>query len=669
VADRMPSTHILQALLRGALTLVAVVMVCTAPILGQYGAQGGEWRFFSGDNGATRYSPLDQITRTNVKNLKVAWTWKSDNFSSPPEIRNQATPIMVNGLLYFPAGSHRAVVAIDAGTGETRWVWRIDEGARWEKSPRRNSGRGVAYWTDGGGDERIFTITPGFQLVALNARTGQPVTGFGQGGLVDLFKELDVVFDPTGTIGNSSPPVVCRDVVIVGPAQAEMSRPRSRKMTKADIMAFDVRTGKKRWTFHTIPRPGEFGADTWLNGSNEFTGNTGAWTTFTADNDLGYVYLPVEASTGDYYGGHRPGANLFSSTLVAVEASTGRRIWHYQLIHHDVWDYDIVSSPVLLDATIEGRRVKLVIQATKQAFLYVFDRVSGQPIWPIEERPVPKTDAPGEWTSPTQPFPTRPPAFDRQGITTDDLIDWTPELRQKAIDALKPYRIGPLYQPGSLAAATDGTKGALVLPGNLGGSNWESTAADPETGYYYVSSMTRPTRIALVKPSPAESDMDYIGLALNPPQPDVDGLPYLKPPYGRITAYDMNRGSILWQRANGDTPSDIKNHPALKGLSIPKTGGNWRSSILVTRTMLFVGEGWGGPPTFRAMDKATGETLWETEIPVGPTSGLPMTYVHKGKQYIVVAAANQEARIPAQLVAWALPGPGATTVSAGRGDR
>ena len=666
MVDRMSSPHILQALRCCGLALLTVVLVWTAPVKGQHGATNGEWRFFSGDSGATRYSPLDQITRDNVKNLKVAWTWKSDNFSSPPEIRNQATPIMVNGVLYFPAGSRRAIVAIDAGTGETLWMWRIDEGLRWEKSPRRNSGRGVAYWTDGRGDDRIYTVTPGFQLVALNAKTGQQVQGFGQNGIVDLFKELGVDFDPTGTIGNSSPPVVCRDVVIVGPAQAEMSRPKSKKMTKADIMAFDVRTGKKRWVFHTIPRPGEFGADTWLNGSNEFTGNSGAWTTFTADNELGYVYLPVEAATGDYYGGHRPGANLFSSTLVALDASTGKRIWHYQLIHHDIWDYDIVSSPVLLDVKIEGKPVKLVIQATKQAFLYVFDRVTGKPIWPIEEKPVPKTDAPGEWTSPTQPFPTKPPAFDRQGVTTNDLIDWTPELRQKAIEALKPYRLGPLYQPGSLAEAPDGTKGTLVLPGNLGGSNWESTAADPETGHYYVSSITRPTRFALVKPTPAESDMDYIGLALNPPQPDVEGLPFLKPPYGRITAYDMNRGDIVWQKANGETPPAIKNHPKLKDLNIPKTGGSWRSSILVTKTMLLVGEGWGGPPLFRAMDKATGEILWETQIPAGSTSGLPMTYMHKGKQYIVIAAGSQEARIPAQLVAWALPGPAATTVSGAR---
>ncbi len=669
MVDRISSPHILQALRCCGLALLTVVLVGTAPVKGQQGAKNGEWRFFSGDGGATRYSPLDQITRDNVKNLKVAWTWKSDNFGTPPEIRNQATPIMVSGVLYFPAGSRRGVVAIDAGTGETLWMWRVDEGLRWEKAPRRNSGRGVAYWTDGRGDDRVFTITPGFQLVALNAKTGQQVQGFGQRGIVDLFKELEVAFDPTGTIGNSSPPVVCRDVVIVGPAQAEMSRPKSKNMTKADIMAFDVRTGKKRWTFHTIPRPGELGADTWLNGSNEYTGNTGAWTTFTADDELGYVYLPVESSTGDYYGGHRPGANLFSSTLVALDASTGKRIWHYQLIHHDIWDYDIVSSPVLLDVRIEGKPVKLVIQATKQAFLYVFDRVTGKPVWPIEERPVPQNAAPGEWTSPTQPFPTTPPAFDRQGITTNDLIDWTPELRQKAIEALKPYRIGPLYQPGSLAEAPDGTKGTLVLPGNLGGANWESPAADPETGRYYVSSITRPTRFALVKPAQAESDMNLIGLALNPPQPDVEGLPYLKPPYGRITAYDMTRGDIVWQKANGETPPAIANHPRLKDLKIPKTGGNWRSSILVTKTMLLVGEGWGGPPMFRAMDKATGEILWETEIPAGSTSGLPMTYMHKGKQYVVVAAGSQEGRIPAQLVAWALPGPPATTASDGRGER
>lgn len=640
---------------RLALALIAVAGIWTAAVEGQRGAANGEWRFYAGDNGSTRYAPLDQITRDNVRNLKVVWTWKSDNFSSPPEIRSEATPLMVNGLLYFPAGSHRAVVAMDAGTGETRWVWRIDEGDRWEKSPRRSSGRGVAFWTDGRGDERIFTITPGFQLVALNAKNGSQVQAFGQEGIVDLFKEMDPAPDPTGVIGNSSPPVVCRDVVIVGPAFAEMSRPKSKRMVKGDIMAFDVRTGKRRWIFHTIPRAGEFGADTWLKGSNEFSGNTALWTTFSADDELGYVYMPIEAPTGDYSGGQRPGANLFGSTLVAIDAASGKRIWHYQLVHHDIWDYDIAAPPVLLDVNVDGRLRKLVVQATKQSFLYVFDRVTGAPIWPIEERPVPQTDVPGEWTSPTQPFPTKPPAFDRQGVTVDDLIDWTPELRQKAIEALKPYRLGPLYQPGSLAQAPDGTKGTIVLPGNVGGGNWESTAADPETGFYYVSSITRPTRIALVKPTPAESDMDYIGLALNPPQPDVDGLPFLKPPYGRITAFDMNKGEIVWQKANGDTPSAITNNPVLKGLNIPKTGGTWRSAILATKTLLFVAEGWGGPPMFRAMDKATGEVLWETHIPAGPASGLPMTYMHKGKQYVLIAAGNPETRTPAQLVAWALP--------------
>ena len=646
----------------GVAALVAVIGFCTAAVSGQHGATSGEWRYFSGDSGGTRYSPLEQITRDNVKTLKVAWTWKSDNFSNPAETRNQATPLMVNGTLYFPAGSHRSVVAIDAATGVTQWVWRIEEGTRWEKSPRRNSGRGLAYWSDGHGDDRIYTITPGFQLVALEARTGRQIQSFGTGGIVDLFKELGVDFDPTGTIGNSSPPVVCRDVVVVGPALAEMSRPKSKRMTKADIMAFDVKTGKKRWSFHTVPRRGEEGAETWLNNSNDYTGNAGAWTTFTADQELGYVYLPVEAATSDYYGGHRPGANLFSSTLVAIEASTGRRVWYYQLIHHDIWDYDIVASPVLLDVKVDGKPVKVVVQATKQAFLYVFDRVTGKPIWPIEERPVPQTDAPGEWTSKTQPIPTKPPAYDRQGITTDDLIDWTPELRRKAIEALKPYRIGGVYTPGSLAEAPDGTKGTLVLPGNLGGANWESTAADPETGFYYVSSITRPTRIALVKPASAtESDMDYFGMALNPPQPDVAGLPYLKPPYGRITAYDMNKGEIAWQTANGDTPATIRDNPALKKLTIPRTGGPWRSSILVTKTLLFVGEGWGGAPMFRALDKATGDVLWQTEVPAGPTSGLPMTYMINGKQFVVIAAGNPEAKVPAQLVAWALPGSTTTT--------
>ncbi len=620
-------------------------------LFAQQGATNGQWRAAGGDAGQTRYSPLDQITRDNVKDLKVAWTFRMDNFSSPPETRSQTSPVMANGRLFFTAGAQRAVVAADAGTGEALWLWKNDEGVRAQKAPRRGSGRGVAYWTDGR-EERVFTVTPGFRLVALDAKTGRHASGFGQDGVVDLFTEIDPSADLTGTIGNSSPPVVSGDTIIIGPAQAQGARPLSMKNTKGDVMAFDVRTGKKRWQFHTIARRGEPGYDTWMNGSAEYTGNAGVWTPFTADDQLGIVYLPVEAATSEYYGGHRPGNNLYSSSLVALDVKTGKRLWHYQLVHHDIWDYDISSPPLLVDIAVDGKPIKAVVQPTKQGYLYVFDRVTGQPVWPIEERPVPQTDAPGEWTAATQPIPVKPPAFDRVGMTHDALIDFTPELRQLAIEAIRPYRYGPLYIPPSLMEASDGTKGSIMLPGNRGGANWNAGAVDPDTGFVYVTSVTRPTLLQLVT-MPA-SDLNYVATALAPPLPAIDGLPLQKPPYGRIVAFDMNKGEIAWQMANGDTPPAIKNHPKLAGLQVPRTGSISHAGLVATRTLLFAGEGDGGLPMFRAHDKRTGEIVWETQIPAGAQTGLPVTYMHGGKQYVVFAAGGAGGSA-AQLVAYALP--------------
>jgi quinoprotein glucose dehydrogenase len=625
-------------------------LLCAVPVLAQDATRNGEWRIY-GANGGNRYSPLDQINRDNVKDLKVAWTWKSDNLGQP-EIKNETTPIMINGVLYFTAGDRRNVVAIDARTGETLWLWRIDEGKRYEEAPRRNSGRGVAYWTDGR-DERILTITPGFELVALNAKTGVPVQGFGSSGIVDLFKELDLDFkgDPTGHIGNSSPPVVSHDVVIVGPALRPGSQ-TDKENVKGDIMAFDVRTGKKVWAFHTVPRKGEPGSETWANGSNEYTGNAGAWPSFTVDEELGYVYVPVESATGDSYGGHRPGANLYSDSVVCLDVKTGKMIWYRQLVHHDIWDMDIPSSPILVDINANGRRIKSIVQFTKQAFAYVFDRTTGEPVWPMEERPVPKSDVPNEWTSPTQPFPSKPPAFDRQGLTQDDLIDFTPQLHGMALQVAESYRIGPLFTPPSLIGGADKTKGLIQVPGYNGGSNWESGAADPETGFVYVGSLLRPDLVGLVKPENGKYTSDLIRDA--GAVPTVKGLPLVKPPYGRITAYDMNKGEIAWQVVNGDTPPAIKNHPDLAGLNIPRTGSPSRAGIVVTKTLLFAGEGFGGLPAFRAYDKKTGEIVWETALPGGVVqSGLPMTYMLQGRQYIVFSAGD--AKNPAQIIAYSLP--------------
>jgi len=646
--------------------LLILFVIRSFPSLAQYGAKNGQWRSYGGELGSTRYSPLDQINRDNVKDLKVAWTWKSDNFGGR-EFKSETTPLFVNGVLYFTAGDRRAVVAVDGGTGDTLWMYRTDEGERYRQAPRRNSGRGVAYWTDGQ-DERIFAILPGFHLVALNAKTGVPVPAFGENGSVDLFKQLDLDFkgDPTGHIGNSSPPMVSHDVVIVGPALRPGGR-TDKENVKGDVLAFDVRTGKRLWVFHTIPRKGEPGSETWLGGA-DFTGNAGVWGPFSIDEELGYVYLNIEDATNDAYGGSRPGANLFSSSLVCVDIKTGKMIWYYQLVHHDIWDYDMPPHPILLNLTVGGRPVKAVVQLTKQAFAYVFDRTNGKPVWPIVERPVKASDVPGEWTAPTQPFPTKPPAFDRQGITTDDLIDFTPALRQQALQAIEGFRIGPIYTPPSLANAPDKTKGTIVLPGFGGGANWESGAADPETGFVYVGSHTSPTLAGLAQPDPNAENFvtsDY-AMGGGPGVPRIQGLPLLKPPYGRITAYDMNKGEIAWMIANGDTPPVIKNNPALAGVNIPRTGSDSRAVLLVTKTLLFAGEGGTGQSSFRALDKKTGATVWETNNPIGPVQSLPMTYLHNGRQYIVFASGNSGTQTPAALVAYWIPPP---APAGGRGAR
>jgi quinoprotein glucose dehydrogenase len=469
--------------------LVIAIVVWPNQGSGQRGATNGEWRAYSAEAGSTRYSPLDQINKDNVKDLQVAWTWKFDNFGTPAEtVTTETTPLMVNGVLYFTAGQRRSVVAANAGTGETLWIWRPDEGERFDRAPRKVH-RGVAYWSDGRGDDRIVLVTPGFNLVSLNAKTGQPVPGFGQTGTVDLFKhlDLDVPLDPTGRIGNSSPPVISNDVIVIGPALTPGGRV-NKSNVKGDILAFDVRTGRKLWTFHTIPREGEPGYESWKGDSAQYTGNAGVWGPFSADPELGYVYLSIESATNDVYGGHRPGNNLFSDSLVCLDIKTGKMIWYQQLVHHDIWDYDMPPHPILVNLTVDGKPVRAVVQLTKQAFAYVFDRTNGRPVFGWTEKAVPQTDVPKEWTSPTQPFPNKPKGFDVQGITIEDLIDFTPELRAEAVKAIESYKIGPIYTPGTLVTPTN--KGTIVVPGLGGGANWPGGAADAETGFVYVGSTT-----------------------------------------------------------------------------------------------------------------------------------------------------------------------------------
>jgi quinoprotein glucose dehydrogenase len=567
---------------------------------------------------------------------------------------------MANGVLYFTVGQRRNVIAVNPGTGETLWMWRPDEGARFDQAPRK-VGRGVAYWTDGK-DARIITVTPGFQLVALDARTGLPVRGFGNDGVVDLFTQLDLTggIDPLGKIGNSSTPVVANDVIVIGPALTQGGTSPNKENVKGDVLAFDVRTGRKLWVFHTIPRKGEPGYETWHDGSADYTGNAGVWGPFSADEELGYVYLATESPTNDGYGGHRPGDNLYSGSIVCLDIRTGKLIWYKQLIRHDIWDYDMPVHPILIDITVDGKPIKAVVQMGKMPYAWVFDRTNGRPVWPIPDVAVPQTDVPTEWTPATQPIPTKPPPFDVIGIRTDDLIDFTPALRQEALEAIKGYRLGGVYAPPSLVEP-NGNKGTIVAPGFGGGANWATGAADPETGFVYVGSVTRPFVAGVVKTDPPDPNRAAYTAGRGGPVPSVQGLPLLKPPYGRITGYDMNRGEIAWQVPNGGTPPNISAALAKLGLTnVPPTGYPAVAGLLVTRTLLFGTEGSGGRPLLHAYDKRTGENLAEVPMP-GPQSGVPMSYMYQGRQFIVLSVGGQPA---GQLVAFALPAPGG-----GRGGR
>jgi quinoprotein glucose dehydrogenase len=608
-----------------------------------------EWPRYGGNLASHRYSPLDQIDRDNVGDLRVAWRWYAGNFGPRPEQKNEATPLMIDGVLYTTAGTTRNVVAIDPATGETLWVWRPDEPAdRFERAPRKNSGRGLSHWTDGAGNDRLIVVTPGFHLVALDPGTGRQIPGFGENGIVDLMVGVRGEVTENSSIGNSSPALVVGDTIVVGPAHSPGTRPRSKANLKGDVRAFDVRTGELKWTFHTIPEPGEPGYDTWLEGSAEYTGNTGVWARMSADAERGLVYLPVEAPTSDWYGGERPGDNLYGNSLVCVDARTGEVVWHYQFIHHDIWDWDIPTAPILMDIVVDGEPIPAVAQITKQAWVYTFNRVTGEPVWPIEEHVVPPSDVPGERTALTQPFPTKPAAFDRQGFTEDDVIDFTPALRAEALEGLADFRLGPIFTPPSLANAADGTSGTLSLPSPIGGANWEGGTFDPETGILYVGSFTQVQALAL-QPQP-ESDMRYVRGG-GAEMPWLSGLPLAKPPWGRITAIDMNTGEHVWMRANGPTPDDVLNNPALEGVELEPTGIATRAVLLATKTLLFGTDGWGGTPVLRAYDKATGEEIAAIDLP-GAAGGLPMSYALNGRQYIALPVAGERG---AELVALALP--------------
>jgi quinoprotein glucose dehydrogenase len=674
-----------------------------------------EWKTYGADLASTRYAPLDQINKDNFGQLEIAWRLNTNMLGPRPDNLYPTTPLMVNGTLYATAGTRRAVVALNPGTGEVIWHYVEDEGPRGQSAPRQGAGRGLSYWSSpDGSDQRILYVTPGYRMIALHAKTGEKIRSFGTDGVVDLKQDNDQTLDlVTAEIGLNATPLVAGDVVVVGAAHRPAGSPRSFNAAKGYVRGFDVRTGKRLWIFHTIPMKGEFGYDTWEDGSAERNGNTGVWAQMSADLELGLVYLPVEMPPADYWGGNRPGNGLFAESLVAVDIKTGKRKWHYQTVHHGVWDWDLPCAPILFDMNMNGKRIKALAQPTKSAFLFVLNRETGEPIWPIEERPVPQSQVPGEKTSPTQPFPTRPVPFDRQGFSLDDVMDFTPELHKEALEVVKRYRIGPIFTPPA-PATPDGPAGTLMLPADVGGANWPGGALDPETNRLYIHSHTAvftlqniPADVLPGQPPPAAgaaggrggrgaaaggrggavgAGPGGAGAGRQGAGPggapgargagpgggarggggrggtSVQGLPLVKPPYDRITAYDMNSGDLLWQKTHSSTPDAFRNHPALKGLNLPRTGAYGRTfiGVLVTKSLVIAGDG----TTFtndkgetvallRAYDKDTGADIAGDVIMPAKQTGSPMTYMYNGKQYIVLAVGGGLAG--SELVAYALP--------------
>ncbi len=632
----------------------------------------GEWPSYTGDTRGSRYSPLDQITAANFGTLEVAWRFKTDQLGPRPEFKLEGTPLMVGGVLYATGGTRRAVVALDATTGELLWMHSEHEGERGAAAPRPLSGRGLSYWTDGK-DARILYVTPGYRLIALDARTGEVVRSFGARGAVDPKLEIDHTILPdltTGEIGFQGAPVVARDVVIIGAAFREGGSPRCARNNTGYIRGYDVRTGKRLWIFHTIPQRGEPGYDTWGDGSADVAGNTGVWTQITVDEELGLVYLPVESPTGDYYGGHRPGNNLYGESLVCVDLRTGKKKWHYQIVRHPIWDFDLSAAPILADIVVGGRAVKSVALPTKQGILYMFDRVTGAPVWPMTELPVEKGEVPGEWYAPTQPIPSRPAAYSRNGVTLDDLVAFTPALRDAGALFASRFKLGPIFTP-PIVSTTGGLIGTLTQGPTNGGTNWPGGSYDPETHIFYTSASNySPSLLSLIPPAAGASDMRYVrGTA--PPAPgtprltgfSVQGLPLFKPPYGTITAIHLDRGEILWQVPHGETPDAVRNHEALRGLDIPRTGQPGSVGTLVTKTLIVAGDpeltttpSRARSAMLRAYDKATGAEVGAVPL-AAPQSGSPMTYSVNGRQYIVVAISG--GAYSGEYVAFRLPITGA----------
>lgn len=603
--------------------------------------QAQDWPSYGGDNGSRKYSPLDQINASNVSTLEVAWSWDSvDNATAADNIAQEnfrvmpagfkATPIVIDGVMYIPTSFGR-VVAMDAASGEQKWVFDTQA---WQSGRPANLGynsRGVGYW-EKGDTKRIFYATNDSYLWSLDIDTGQPDASFGEQGKVDLTQGLGREIDRR-QYGVVAPPLVSNDMVIVNSIIND--GPTTKEMPPGHVRGFNPATGEVEWIFHTIPQAGEFGNETWEDGSWEYTGNTNSWTIMSADDELGYAYIPIGTPTNDWYGGLRKGDNLFAESLVAVEIATGELVWHFQMVHHGVWDYDLPAAPTLVDITVDGRPIKAVAQISKQGFTYVFDRVTGEPVWPIEERAVPQSTVPGEVLSATQPFPTKPAPFSQQGISDETLIDFSPQLRREALQTIEAFDYGMVFTPPSL-------RGTINLPGWGGGGWWTGASFDPDTGLFYVPSAAIPIVVQLVDADPATSNLQYTrGGAQNVGGPQ--GLPLTKPPYGRITAINLNTGDHEWMVPHGE---GIRQKIIDMGILDPgPVGGPSRTGPVLTKTLLFIAQSDNGRNVLRAFDKANGEIVHEIELPL-PPQATPMTYAVGGKQYISLAlGGGQDSRV------------------------
>ena len=642
---------------------ILLVSSCLIPsMVNGQNIEDGEWGYFGGDNKFNRYSPLDLINTNNVDQLSIVWhrdataaSLRDDYNGMGFEKNLRSTPLLIDGVLYAP-NIFGLVEAFDPATGETVWTQEPYQQTLLEAAGI--SSRGIAHWQQG--IDRRLMVVRGSYLYALNLQTGEPFPDFGreEPGRVNLAYSAA---NANNFALTTSPLVIGNTAVIGGFLNGAGDGGSRKEAAPENIRGFDVRTGELKWEFNVVPQAGEFGYDTWEEGSAEWSGDIGSWCCLSADNELGIVYVPLGAPTSAYYGGHRPGDNLYANSLVALDAETGKRIWHFQMIHHDLWEYDNSSPPILGDITVNDRTIKAVMQANKNGFVYVFDRTNGEPVWPIVETPVPQSIVEGEATSATQPIPSKPPAFDRQGITLDDLIDFTPALRNQALELVDNFTLGPLYTPPS-PWIEGGNQGTLTLPNTWGAGNWNTGAFDPETGMYFAVSYTKTDNLGIAPTTSDSATMTHTIAQGSPNAPAIQGLPLVKPPYGRVTALNMNTGELEWSVANGD---GARNHPLLRDLDLPPLGIPNRPAPLVTKSLLFVGEGsdavvgtvpggggaYDGPDTgydeswrwgtlFRAYDKSSGNTVFEIDLAAG-TTGAPMTYMHEGKQYIVVAVSSR----------------------------